>query len=417
MLYKVIKFFLAILIIYELWFKEAFDYYAVILYGTSIIPTVLVIYDIIRNNWKIPFFSFVSMLFVYGIYSFLSGALICPDYSWFCSIMLTYFSFSMVCFDFCYVSLKVGSSEWLLNVFLVTALLCAVHTIFFGSDYLTEVVVRTLSDHNNPNFLGQSMVVGLFALVSKQKYVIDRFWITMTIALVFLYTILLTGSRKSLFCAFFLLLLWVVTTLRAEKGISFRRIFIFLAIVVAITIVVLFFQKEYSGTAISAKMEYLNSGIERRLALYQESIRFWESSPLVGIGFAQFQILSSFQYYSHSTYAEVLSCTGLIGVLIFFPVLFYHVCQLARRAFRRDDEDHYDYMMCFVMMLIELILGFGQIFIYNVLHLLILSYLATSVGFIKQENDLDRKISYEKGRNYHLRRFLRKYHSDTTLNQ
>lgn len=383
---KASKLLLSVFIFYQVFIKEAFGNYPIILYGTVILATVLIAIDVMSQRGKLPIFGFSAMLMVYGTYSFLSGLFVSKDTSWFYSIMVTYFAFAIVCFDCCYIIKRTESSEWILNVFLISAIACSIKTIFFGADYRTEVIVRTMSIDNNPNTLGLSMIVGIFSLVSRKKYVVNKFWLTMGTAMVFLYVILLSASRKCLFAALALVGIWIISVLRTDRHFSARKISMIIAVIAAISIGMYYFVTRYATTSSFARMLLLNSAANSRATLYQDAIEYWKTSPIIGIGFCQYQIWSPYRLYSHSTYAEILCCTGIIGVIIFFVPLARYTITIIKQALRRDDDNHYDLMMSLAMIIIELALGAGQIFIYDVTHLLVLTYLCMGTEYIMKEN-------------------------------
>jgi len=400
---------LSMFIFYELFIKEAYGNYAVLLYGTVIVATALVMVDLISKGGKLPFSGFPVMLLGYGLYSFLVGNFISRDMSWFYSIMVTYFAFAIVCFDCCYVINRCKSSEWLLNVFLVSAIACSVQTIFFGADYRTEVIVRTMSTENNPNTLGTTMIIGIFALISRKKYVVNKFWISMTLVVAFLYVILLSASRKSLFAAIGLIAVWIFSVLKVDKHFSLRKISILFAIIVAIGIGIFYFLTEYAGTSSFARMLLLSSGASTRATLYRDAIDYWKMSPIIGIGFCQYQIWSPYKLYSHSSYAEILCCTGVVGVIIFFVPLFYWFKKILKAAIYGDKENRYEFVMCFAMVIVELALGVGQIYIYDIAHLLVLAYLSVSVDCIAIEQQRDKRIKALFGDSCLHRRFFNKH--------
>ena len=85
---KASKLLLSVFIFYQVFIKEAFGNYPIILYGTVILATVLIAIDVMSQRGKLPVFGFSAMLMVYGAYSFLSGLFVSKDTSWFYSIIL-----------------------------------------------------------------------------------------------------------------------------------------------------------------------------------------------------------------------------------------------------------------------------------------------------------------------------------------
>ncbi|MBD8591099.1 O-antigen ligase family protein, partial [Peribacillus simplex] len=55
-----------------------------------------------------------------------------------------------------------------------------------------------------------------------------------------------------------------------------------------------------------------------RINMYKTAFKLFEENPIVGIGFNNYRAVSPFQTYSHSTYAEVLATTGILGTILYF---------------------------------------------------------------------------------------------------
>lgn len=401
------RIFIMAFIFYESYIKEAFGNYPLILYGTVILATICVAADIVSNKGKMPFLGFPFMLIGYGIYSFITGLFVSRDLTWFYSIMVTHFAFSIVCFDCCYVIKRNDSSEWLLNTFLITAIICSIQTIFFGADYRTEVIVRTMSINNNPNILGLTMIIGIFSLISRKKYVVKHFWTSMAIATVFLYVILLTASRKCLISALALIFIWMYSALRTDKGFNLRKISMIFAILIAIGLGAYYFATKYATSSVYARMLLLSGGLSTRTTMISDAIEYWKTSPIIGIGFCQYQIWSPYKAFSHNSYAEVLCCTGIIGFIIFYTPIINNFVKMVKTTIHKDVKDRYDYSMCLAMLIIELALGFGQIFLYDVSHLLILTYLSVSMANITIESERDQELQKVYGESVMQRRFFK----------
>ncbi|ELC8345398.1 O-antigen ligase family protein [Clostridium perfringens] len=382
---KLGKLLLSVFIIYSMWYKEAFTDLPLVLYGTVIIATGCIGLIISKNNFKIPVFKFIMMLFVYGVYAFFTGLIISRDKSWFISMMITYFAFALVCFDCAYISNYEKSTEWILNSFKISSILCAVQTIFFGVEYPTEVMVRTMSKENNPHTLGLVMVLGIFAFTSKKKYIDNGIFKTIIAILIFLYVIILSGSRKSLICASIIILMWVLFLLKANNTSKTKKILMILAIAIMFGIGVFYINEFFFKSSIYERLLIIGSAANTRSELFKTAIEYWKESPLVGIGFAQYQIWSPLKIYSHSAYAEILSCTGVIGFSIFFGTMLKYTIRIIKCNIRCTTEQKYDFRIVLIMFITEWILGIGQIYVYYSTHLLVLTYLIMSIDYIPQE--------------------------------
>lgn len=54
-----------------------------------------------------------------------------------------------------------------------------------------------------------------------------------------------------------------------------------------------------------------------RLDMVREGIQLWSDAPLLGRGIGQFRYLSSYNWYAHNNYIELLSGVGVTGLLLF----------------------------------------------------------------------------------------------------
>lgn len=375
---KLSKVFFSILIVYILWFKEAIGDYPVVLYGTFMAGFICTIMNALRNReFKIS--GIPGMYIVFGFYSFFCGLFVAKNIAWFMSSMVTYFAFALTCLCIYYISSREGSINWIKENIVVSATLCAVYTLIAGVDYKTEVIVRTMSANNNPHTLGMMMILGIYAIVADKKKVEEHFWIKLIFIVLYLIVILLCGSRKSLMVACIFVAIWMINVLKTEREMSNKKISICLGLFVTVLFGVYYVKTYYVDSASFERLLMLkdqNGAINTREELYLEALDFWKQSPFIGIGFGQFQLFSKSRKYSHSSYAEILSCTGLIGFLIFFIPLIKMTCGMIKEIrMRKWKIGKYDIVLCFAMMIAEWILGIGQIYIYNFAHMLILTFL------------------------------------------
>ena len=115
---------------------------------------------------------------------------------------------------------------------------------------------------------------------------------------------------------------------------------------------------------------FTSGSTKMRSEMYEESIDFFKRSPLFGIGYDQFRVLSRYKLYSHSTYAEVMADGGIIGMLLFItPILIagFRLFKLRKRT------NTYTVWIFIALYCVEVFLGAVNIFMYDITHLLIWS--------------------------------------------
>lgn len=404
MFVKMCKLFVGIFLLYSTWYSQVWGANQLILYlsvGVSIVFMMLDAVLVLKrlNIGKIN--PIVKMYIIFGAYAILTGIVVSVDKGELLSSAFTYISFTMVAFEVWYISFRTKNSKWILDYIYALALLCAVTTIFFGQDYLTEVVVTTMSEYNNPNTLGVLMFVGIFTVVFQKETLEKHFILKYSSIFIFLYVILLSGSRKAFFAGIGLFLLWVVEYLKEKKKekTTLKTVIIIAIIILSIIGALGYMLNVYVGMSGFERLLLLfeEDGTSERIHLMRYAVQYWKQSPIFGIGLDQFKILNPREYYSHSTYAEILSCTGIMGCLLFFMPLLKLLIVSMKKALRKSDSG-YKMRICLLMLCMELFLGIVQIFIYSITHLIVLLFIA---------NIVYEEISCEDRGRKHLFRFKR----------
>ena len=320
--------------------------------------------------------SIIKMYIIFGINALITGLFVASDYSHLLSSLITYFSFALVCFECWYITYRTGSMNWIFRTIKLVALLCSVYTIIWGVDYYNGIYVITMSSHNNPNTLGIVMVFGIFSLLYNLEKFNKNIVFNLFILIMFLYTTVLTGSRKSLIACIALIAFWLTIYIFDLKNQNnpLKSLIIVLLLMIGGFIVVYYLNNYFAETASFKRLLSLFSegGSDTRKNLYALAFEYWKMSPVFGIGFNHYRLFSPVSTYSHSTYAEILSCTGIIGTLIFFLPLIKQNFIIIKQLFNNFGKEKYLIKICLLMCIIEFFLGFGQIFIYGFSHMLIL---------------------------------------------
>lgn len=406
---SVSKAILFIFVLYNNWFKEIWGNRPIVLYGSVIALTISVfIPNREENRWSIDFdsmTSFCKVLFVFGIYCFISGFIVCVNRTSFISSMITYFAFFVVLFDCCVISKREGSWDWLLRIMFFVALICYVYAIFRGYTKMNGgAKAISLGPNNNPHSLAHVMLIGVFGLVANQKKGQKVSLFNLFFVLLFSYIIVLSGSRKLLISIIILFLIWALSSLKIAKKEANRstRDFFIVGILVAVAIIVWFFKNFYKDSDQFARFMRLfddeeDYATETRIKMYQVAFDLWKNNPIFGVGFDQFKFYSWRGDYAHSVYAEVLSCTGVIGCFIIFAPILYTVHKVLASIRQSKEDIQYRLSICMAALLAELFLGIGQIWIYSVTHeLFLLCILGIVENTIQEEEKEDKIGEYQK---------------------
>lgn len=365
-----------------------------ILYGTVVASTVFIIIDMIlcRSFILSDIPVIIKMYFIFGMYSLFTGLFVASNLSLLISSLVTYFAFSLVCFQCWYITHRTGSINWIFNSLTLIAILCSVYTILWGVDYYNGIYVTTMSAHNNPNTLGVVMIFGVFSLLINYEKFNKFLTINLSMVFAFLYVIVLCGSRKSLLACGGLVVFWFIIYLidLKKQNNVLKFILTMVLLIIGIGITIYYIRNLYINTASYERLLNFISegGSDTRKRLYQLAFEYWKKSPIIGIGFNQYR-LGPFGTYSHSTYAEVLACTGLIGCLIFFIPLIKQTYKIVNQSLKKHKTNGYLVKMCLLMLIVEFFLGLGQIIIYSFTHMLMLfciTWLFHERNLLKSEN-------------------------------
>jgi len=369
----------AIFLLYIEWYKEIWGDRPIVLYGIVALLTGCVIVRLICDGylsvWKMP--PLLKMYIVYFVYSLL-GVFVAKDVNALISSVITYGCFTIVCFDCWYISSKQQDDSWIYRILKIVAVICAVQVIFFGKPYYNGIEVTTMGVNNNPNTLGLVLVMGTLSFTIDMK--LEKkftFFVAMAANIMMLYGIILTGSRKCLLVSIPIILYWLffyVKTMLKER--RYKKLIIAITVIVIVVYgCIAYVGRDFQNSAAFERMTQLfaEGGTDTRAGLYRDAFEYFKTSPIIGIGFNQYRQWSPHGYYSHSSYAEILSCGGLIGVLIFFVPLFKCLYTCILQSFKKySPEQMYRMRMVALMLLCELFLGIGQIFVYDILHMLVL---------------------------------------------
>lgn len=388
MLIKLNKYLLILFMIYNFWYRYAFSYNQVIMYVgvfiTSVISLLIVLLN--RANRK----SFPKGLWMWvalGVYALIFGVLVATDTGSLLSSLLKYFASLAICFSVCIVSDNEDSLDWLLNTILVIAFLISYTTIFAG--YGTRRI--SMGENHNTNYLGIFLVYGIFCLVyryhNKNKNLL-RVLVKIVVAMIFLFVIVLSGSRKALIAAAILFIIWSIAVLRDFRNENrFLQFFgMLLLLFVTSYIGYRYFLPFYMGSYSYERMMGLltDTSGNVRWTLMKEAKGIFFNHPLVGVGFNQFHYYSIYDTYSHSTYFEILACCGIFGAAILFaPFISAGITVIKRLRY-----GNYQDIMMFALFCVLMFLAIGVILFYDAYHLIfvtcVIFYLNDSQKITKQ---------------------------------
>lgn len=314
----------------------------------------------------------ITYFILFSLYCLLSGIFIASDSLHLTSSIFTYIQMIALMFYIINASAIEKSNVFFVKSFIYFAVIYMVILLIWG---YTRIDGRlTLAFGENPNNDARVLLYGMAcALIYINQKKLSGFLLTFGLSGMFTYTIIMTGSRKSFFAAILLFMMWIIFAYKdfwkmysAKQKFTFILTFLGIISVLVKSFAPMFFESSLyqrlitKGVSISDDME--------RTAMYDEAFKFLEDNILFGIGFDHFRLLSSFGTYSHSTYAELISDTGLLGSLIYltaYIVIAYNLIHLLLKSkgtiiFTRT-------VSYLILFLIFLILGTGVIHFYGII--------------------------------------------------
>lgn len=361
-------------IFYVFWFSYSFRQINLILYATVFVATGCMIFDIWYYQRDITGFCPVGVLtnLAMVVYSLITGIWVALNQDMVISLAKTYVAFTAICIVICYVSKEEGGIDWIVNAIIV---LCIVIFVFQNiKGYPIPGYGYVLGPEQNPNLLALVMDVGLFCLAYKSRKGMEKIGWYLGIAAMLIYSTVNSGSRKALIAAAIIIVLWLVPLVKTIWKSSSTNGHVALAVVAALIVagIVYYFTTQFVNTDLYKRFTLLGDEDEfssrNRKLYYQYALEYWEDHPVFGIGLGQFQYWNPYHQMSHSTYAEAISCWGLVGSLIYFLPVLSAGFQAVRLSF--TSKDSYVPRIVLAVLIMELFLGVGQVWFYEIEHLI-----------------------------------------------
>lgn len=373
MLLNLSKLFLALLVLYNSYFQVVFFQIPNMLFILGCLTVLFLLILMYKKSTPISDgFSVETVLWItFAASSLFIGYFIAIDQGYLIASVMTLAQNLILIIAICYISKYDGNINFIMKLFIFLAILCAITTIFWGAGYRGGNQI-SLTVATNPNSLGILLTIGIFCLLS-QLDVTKMMNIVFVSAgtLICLYTIILTASRKSLLAASFLLVYWLLFSYSgALKKITItRRMGTTIIIVFAAISFLYYITPVFNDSVMLHRLTNLfEQGDATRTGMYSEAYEFFLSSPLFGIGYNNYRLLSVYGGYSHSTYAEALANTGFLGVILYFSAYITIAVKTIRIIINKHLDHHIRIQARNILgiFLVMIFLGTGVIHFYGI---------------------------------------------------
>ena len=325
--------------------------------------------------------------------TFICGAIVSPNLSAHISHGITCIEFYIIMLAVCYYASTRGNITFLawnyvlLYSFSVFVFLQSPQVVREGT-----AIRYSLSSNLNVNAFSMGITMAIWSilyLIMLKK--INIFFGAGTVG-IFLYSILLTGSRKGLIGAAICIILWVfVCYLPLNRNHGIWNSVAKFASVLVISIALLYFIAPiYSGSYMAVRMQSLlnqsDLSTANRISMYRNGFQYTLRSPILGYGFWGFAHF--FGGYSHANLIEVPVSSGIPLALLYFATyvttgkkLLHNRKELVHNESINQYQDQVRIGVAFVLFAMLLFYSISVIHIYEISSFI-------SFAFIYSANDI-----------------------------
>lgn len=373
MLLKINKILFLVMLFYQAWFQVVFFQINYFLHIVGFLMMASFFIDITLKKIRInKIFNIEIILWIiFGLVVFTFGYFNAYDKALHISSTIDYFQFLSVLIVIVYISLSEKKIDFFVNSFIALSFVCAISTIIIRYDYHHGRI--TMGPKNNPNTLGIMMAYGIGFLLFKLNFKsFSRAIIIITLIMLFTYVTFLSGSRKSFLSICILFFLWIIMlAIPLYKKMKLKsKLKYLLILLLSILLISNFIIPIFENSLLFNRLLILfKSPDQGRIGMYNDAWRIFKEYPLFGVGMQQYRVVSVYQTYSHSTYAEAIANTGIIGSILYFSVYFILALRYIKIFFNKtlDIEILKKFRIMIFMFAMTIFLGIGVIHFYDLL--------------------------------------------------
>lgn len=236
-----------------------------------------------------------------------------------------------------YISEHEKSVKFAVRLLAVTAFACAVSCLIMNVDVGKKLTLESGASVST-NDIGSIMAFGCFAILFafglKEHKGLIKIAIKIGYIIAAVSVIFIAGSRKSVLA---IIILFVMLFLLCAKDFFKNLSITWIVIITVLLIVAAVIVYQYLLPTVEDTNLYVRvfgRGAERsaesdegRIELYQKAMTDFFNHIIFGLGFNNFSVEHN-GVYTHSTYAEPLACSGIIGFLYLAPYVMILVKQI-----------------------------------------------------------------------------------------
>lgn len=340
--------FFVLTLMYTVAYNSSWRAITLLWYGVSLMAIALLLIVFIKNDrFRLDFYTgWVITFFVYALISSLWSINVDPVLEQLKTLILI-FGVNVLLVQI--IDTKQDVEKLLKSNFIALFILLVYIVVKTDVAMLGDfrIGTDTLGKYWNANDIGRKLSIGVVLslyFMLKTKGIKRVFYFVLS--LVFLFIILMTGSRTALVIVVFSvgLMFW----LKAKK----YRMLVFLALLgLAVIGFILIMKIPILYNIIGVRFETLikefmgqsaNEGsFDTRQEMINLGVKWFEERPILGYGLNNFRELyfieTGINTYSHSNFVEILVGGGLVGFAIYYAIFVYMFMKLFKYAFFKRD--------------------------------------------------------------------------------
>ncbi|MBR1533175.1 MAG: O-antigen ligase family protein [Ruminococcus sp.] len=297
-----------------------------------------------------------------------------------------------------YICEQEKTIKFAIKLLAATAITCASSCLIMNVDVSKKLELESGANIST-NDIGSIMAFGCFAVLfafglkehnSFIKTATKIGYILAAVSVIFI-----AGSRKSVLAILIMFtLIFLLCGRDIFKRLSAVQFVLVLLLIVGVIVFIYFYllpnveSTDMYQRVWGRKAEGTVESDQSRIRLYSIAFKQFFDHPLVGLGFDNFRVYNS-GAYSHSTYAEPLACSGIIGFLYLAPYVMILVKQIKLiRLYRDNIEERVWQKELLAFYISFLFVGIGIPYIYKDIPCIILGMFIAS-----QKISFDRLIT------------------------
>lgn len=309
-----------------------------------------------------------------------------------------------------YICEKEKSIKYAIRLLAITAAACAAASLIMTTDF-TQKLSMSSGAIVSTNDIGSIMAFGCFAVLfafgTGEKIRLYKTLLKFAYIIAALTVISVAGSRKSILAVIILfILLFLFCGKDYFKKLTWLKFFGILAVLaVAFYFVYIYLLPDFEETNLFVRIAGRRADVaaesdEGRVNLYLRALKRFGDNFFFGVGFNNFDYLEGI--YTHSTYAEPLACSGIIGFLLYLGPYIHILVNQIRLSFSKklipDSNGRVYQKEMLAFYVVFLFIGIGIPYIYKDIPCIVLAMFVAwqNISFDKLKKNNHELITEEE---------------------